>query len=121
MATFRIQPHVRLQEWVAEENGFFREEGLDYEFEPQGYAGASWTTASVQPGRRRPTVRAQRRVGGHGEGALLQRLGGVSLGRQRRRVGDAREDVGQGVLGLRLGHLRSRPTRPTIGLRTSPT
>ena len=49
MATFRIQPHVRLQEWVAEENGFFREEGLDYEFEPQGYAGASWTTASVQP------------------------------------------------------------------------
>ena len=49
MATFRIQPHVRLQEWVAEDNGFFREESLDYEFEPQGYAGASWTTASVQP------------------------------------------------------------------------
>jgi len=50
MATFRIQPHVRLQEWVADENGFFREEGLDYEFEPQGLAAASWTTASVQPG-----------------------------------------------------------------------
>ena len=44
MATFRIEPHVRLQEWVAEDNGFFY-----HEFEPQGYAGASWTTASVQP------------------------------------------------------------------------
>jgi NitT/TauT family transport system substrate-binding protein len=54
MATFRIQPHVRLQEWVAEDNGFFRDEGLDYEFESQGYAGASWTTASVQPGDAAP-------------------------------------------------------------------
>ncbi len=27
-----IAPHMRLQEWVAEENGYFREEGLDYEF-----------------------------------------------------------------------------------------
>jgi len=54
MTTFRIQPHVRLQEWVAEEKGFFGEEGLDYEFEPQGYAGASWTTASVQPGDAAP-------------------------------------------------------------------
>ena len=33
MAKFRIQPHVRLQEWVAEENGFFADEGLDYVFE----------------------------------------------------------------------------------------
>jgi NitT/TauT family transport system substrate-binding protein len=49
MARFRIQPHVRLQEWVAEEEGFFRDEGLDYEFEPDGYAGASLTTSSVQP------------------------------------------------------------------------
>jgi NitT/TauT family transport system substrate-binding protein len=32
MSTFRIQPHGRLQEWVAEEKGYFREEGLDYEF-----------------------------------------------------------------------------------------
>jgi NitT/TauT family transport system substrate-binding protein len=44
---FRIQPHVRLQEWVAEEHGYFHEEGLDYEFEPQGLAGASLTTSSV--------------------------------------------------------------------------
>ena len=29
---FKIQPHNRLQEWVAEEKGYFREEGLDYVF-----------------------------------------------------------------------------------------
>jgi NitT/TauT family transport system substrate-binding protein len=39
MAKFRIQPHVRLQEWVADQNGFFAEEGLDYEFETAGFAG----------------------------------------------------------------------------------
>ena len=51
MPKFRIQPHVRLQEWVAEDLGFFREEGLDYEFDPDGFAGASTTTgSSVQPG-----------------------------------------------------------------------
>ena len=49
MSKFRIQPHVRLQEWVAEENGFFGDEGLDYEFEAQGLAGASLTTSSVKP------------------------------------------------------------------------
>jgi NitT/TauT family transport system substrate-binding protein len=32
MGVFRIQPHGRLQEWVADENGYFRDEGLDYEF-----------------------------------------------------------------------------------------
>jgi NitT/TauT family transport system substrate-binding protein len=37
---FRIQPHVRLHEWVAEERGLFAEEGLDYEFDA-GFAGGS--------------------------------------------------------------------------------
>jgi hypothetical protein len=32
MATFVIAPHMRLQEWVAEEKGYFAAEGLDYEF-----------------------------------------------------------------------------------------
>ena len=53
MPRFRIQPHVRLQEWVAEDEGFFREEGLDYEFEPGGFAGGSLTT-SVQRGDAAP-------------------------------------------------------------------
>ena len=32
MAKFVIGPHMRLQEWVAEEKGYFKEEGLEYEF-----------------------------------------------------------------------------------------
>jgi hypothetical protein len=32
MAKFVIEPHFRLQEWIAEEKGYFRDEGLDYEF-----------------------------------------------------------------------------------------
>ena len=32
MAKFVISPHFRLHEWVAEEKGYFREAGLDYEF-----------------------------------------------------------------------------------------
>ena len=29
---FVIEPHFRLQEWVAEEKGYFRDEGLEYTF-----------------------------------------------------------------------------------------
>src|SRR6185312_15706460 len=32
MSKFIIEPHFRLQEWVAEEKGYFKDEGLDYEF-----------------------------------------------------------------------------------------
>ena len=32
MSQFIIEPHFRLQEWVADEKGYFRAEGLDYEF-----------------------------------------------------------------------------------------
>ncbi len=35
MARFIVSPHMRLHEWVAEEKGFFREAGLDYEFREQ--------------------------------------------------------------------------------------
>src|SRR5690348_8631419 len=33
---FKIQPHNRLQEWVAEEKGYFRDEGLEYVFHFSG-------------------------------------------------------------------------------------
>ncbi|GAB3268473.1 hypothetical protein GCM10027449_01820 [Sinomonas notoginsengisoli] len=46
MGKFLIQPHVRLQEWVAEENGYFEAEGLDYEFEDNGFGGATKTTTA---------------------------------------------------------------------------
>lgn len=32
MSKFVIAPHFRLQEWVAEEKGYFALEGLEYEF-----------------------------------------------------------------------------------------
>ena len=32
MPKFIIQPHGRLQEWIAHEKGYFKDEGLDYEF-----------------------------------------------------------------------------------------
>ena len=32
MAKFVVEPHFRLHEWVAEEKGYFKAEGLDYEF-----------------------------------------------------------------------------------------
>jgi ABC-type nitrate/sulfonate/bicarbonate transport system substrate-binding protein len=35
MATFVIQPHFRLQEWVAEEKGYFKAEELEYVFQEQ--------------------------------------------------------------------------------------
>ncbi len=60
--TFRIQPHVRLQEWVAEEHGYFREAGLDYEFEPGGLAGSTVTTS--------PSQVADQLPGGFTSGAL---------------------------------------------------
>jgi len=49
---FRIQPHVRLQEWVAEERGFFTAEGLDHEFEAEGFAAG---TSPVRPAGDAPT------------------------------------------------------------------
>jgi NitT/TauT family transport system substrate-binding protein len=49
MGKFRIQPHVRLQEWVAEEHGFFADEGLDYEFEVTGFSRGSVSPADAAP------------------------------------------------------------------------
>jgi NitT/TauT family transport system substrate-binding protein len=54
MKKFRIEPHGRLQEWVADEKGYFKEEGLDYEFltsyatQSSGYALVQ-STESVAP------------------------------------------------------------------------
>ena len=36
MAKFIIQPHGRLNDWVAHEKGYFTEEGLDYEINVEG-------------------------------------------------------------------------------------
>jgi len=49
MAKFIVAPHMRLQEWVAEEKGYFTDEGLDYEFRPLDFAVASIKTAEELP------------------------------------------------------------------------
>ncbi|NMH77855.1 ABC transporter substrate-binding protein [Pseudonocardia xinjiangensis] len=48
MGKYVIQPHTRLQEWVAEEHGYFAAEGLDYEFQANGLSGGSRTTSAVR-------------------------------------------------------------------------
>lgn len=49
MATFIIVPPMRLQEWVAEARGYFRDEGLDYGFRPGRDQVASIKTAEELP------------------------------------------------------------------------
>jgi len=47
VSRLRVQPHGRLQEWVAQERGYLKDEGLDYEF-ISSYAAGSTGYASVQ-------------------------------------------------------------------------
>ena len=50
MSKFIIGPHMRLQEWVAEEKGYFKEEGLDYEFiDSTGFSQLSVKSATELP------------------------------------------------------------------------
>jgi ABC-type nitrate/sulfonate/bicarbonate transport system substrate-binding protein len=60
MSKFIIEPHFRLQEWVAEEKGYFRDEGLDHEFKEfirasdgkhHVTAGKSGAFQSIEKGR----------------------------------------------------------------------
>jgi NitT/TauT family transport system substrate-binding protein len=51
MAKFRIQPHGRLQEWVAEEKGYFQDEGLEYEFVRNGGRAARPSTVQSADGQ----------------------------------------------------------------------
>src|ERR671925_765143 len=58
MKKFRIEPHERLQEWVADEKGYFKDEGLDYEFltsyatQASGYALVQSTEGAAQEVKR---------------------------------------------------------------------
>jgi len=54
MGKFMISPHMRLQEWVAEEKGYFIDEGLDYEFRSVNRGAHSIKSAEeVPPDKRR--------------------------------------------------------------------
>lgn len=53
MAKFVIAPHMRLQEWVAEEKGYFKDEGLDYDFYDVRTTVAAIKTAEELPPEKR--------------------------------------------------------------------
>ncbi len=53
MGKFVIAPHMRLQEWVAEEKGYFKDEGLDYEFHDVKKGVAAIKTAEELPPEQR--------------------------------------------------------------------
>ena len=55
MSKFRIMPHGRLQEWVAEEKGYFKDEGLDYEFVASARVGREVVGATVQSAEGAPS------------------------------------------------------------------
>src|SRR4051812_17610520 len=48
MSKFVISPHFRLQEWVAEEKGYFKAEGLEYEFR-DNYGNADASVKDATP------------------------------------------------------------------------
>jgi len=71
MAKFRIQPHGRLQEWVAEENGYFAEEGLDYKFVASYATSVTWS-GSVGSTESAPTEVKQGAYEDMGEGRTCE-------------------------------------------------
>ena len=70
MSKFVIQPHVRLQEWVAEELGFFKDEGLDYEFQADVFGQKPGHL--VRADYRRSTGHRERGFPGYGARARTQ-------------------------------------------------
>jgi ABC-type nitrate/sulfonate/bicarbonate transport system substrate-binding protein len=64
MSTFIIQPHGRLQEWVAEEQGYFKDEGLEYQFTaPSLTTHDARSNATVVNTDQAPVARAEIRSG----------------------------------------------------------
>lgn len=49
MTTFRIQPHGRLQEWVAEEHGYFNEADVADGSGTSGRSGGRSGTSTWRP------------------------------------------------------------------------
>ena len=113
MGRFVISPHFRLQEWVAEEKGYFRDEGLDYEFRDNygpGDAAQKHTTPDkvgrVPDLRAGPQLRRERRVPLDGE---RRRLDGPRQALRRRLLGLARRGVrAAGVAGPGAGGPQGR-------------
>ena len=97
MAKFIVEPHFRLQEWVAEEKGYFRAEGLDYEFRElirssdgqHHNKGAKGAFQSIETG---PRSRRELRL---------------PLDGQRRGLERPRQALCRRLLGRAFGHFRA--------------
>ena len=50
MSTFRISTHGRLQDWIADENGYFDDEGLAYELDVRILENADQDIPASTPG-----------------------------------------------------------------------
>ena len=112
MEPFKIQPHSRLQEWVAEEKGYFADEGLDYIFHVPGETRRHGRRPHLpRPIHRRSAVRGQaRRLRDDGSRPHLRHQRRLPLGRQHGRLRPARQDVGPRL----LRRLRPASTWPPI-------
>ena len=97
--TFVIEPHFRLQEWVADEKGYFRDEGLDYVFQELIQSTGGQASRQGRQGRRLSIVRK----GPHRRHQLRLPLDG----RHRRGVGP-RQAVPGRLFGDAVGRVRAR-------------
>ena len=121
MAKIRIQPHVRLQEWVAEEHGYFRDEGLDYEFDPAGFAAARRTpTSTVSPSDAAPLAVRSGAFEDMQAGRTCDVSGACHWAVNAAATAEPRADVGPRVLGVPVRASSSRPTRRIRSPRTWP-
>ena len=95
---FIIEPHFRLHEWVAEEKGYFKDEGLDYEFREAGAVERRRVAAARRQGRRDADLRARPQV---------RHLLRLPLDGERRRHQGPRQALRRCLSGLDLRHLRA--------------
>ncbi len=94
---FVIDPHFRLQEWVAEEKGYFADEGLNYVFREQVQA----TDGKVHDQGMKVGAYQIARAGARDERELR-----VSLDRERRGVLGARSPLSARLLRRTVGRVR---------------
>ena len=112
---FIIEPHFRLQEWVAEEKGYFKDEGLDYIFQElikstdgaHHYKGDK--VGAMQAHREGPHLRRELRLPLDGR---RRRLEGQGPALRRRLFGRAGRRVrAEGLAGAEAGGSRRRADR----------
>ena len=83
MAKFIIEPHFRLQEWIAEEKGYFAAEGLDYEFRElvRSTGGQHHDKGGERVGAYQPVVQGRVAVPAPGAAGRRRGSGGVIVQR----------------------------------------